>query len=300
MVTIETQSSSANDRNNAVSATLMTTTTTKVTSRIRAVVALLSLLSFFVVTLSSYRDSRILSPTSSSSSANEREDAALREAFHSYRLNAPLFEAVKSGDVELVRAMLRDGIGGGIGGGGGASFYNVNAEDANGITPLIEASLLGDVELVSVLLSAGARAQPLPGYRHTPLRAACLTGNARLIRLLLEEGADPNSRSEGGRTPLMGACYLRPRYDEGPDRNELSYGAVSLLLSDPRTDPSVENDFGETALDLCRERMYNKSMALLRERISGGKKKFWKAKGGKLLKNAVGKLRGKKKKRGKK
>jgi ankyrin repeat protein len=276
-------------------------TTTKATSRARAIIAL-SLLAFFVIFTSSYRDSRILSPTtSSSSSVNEREDAALREAFNSYRLNAPLFEAVKSGDVDLVRAMLKDGISGSYRGGDErVSFYNVNAEDVNGITPLIEASLLGDVKLVNMLLSAGARAQPLPGYRHTPLRAACLTGNAQLIKLLLEEGADPNSRSEGGRTPLMGACYLRPQYDEGPDRNELSYRAVNLLLSDPRTDPTVENDFGESALDLCRERMYNKSMAILRERISGGKKFWKKAKGGKLLKNAVGKLRGKKKKKGKK
>ena len=78
-------------------------------------------------------------------------------------------------------------------------------------------------------------------------------------------GADPNAKSEGGRTPLMGACYLRPQYDEKPERNKLSYRAVSVMLADPRIDPSIENDFGETALDLCRQREYSKSIKLLRD-----------------------------------
>ena len=273
-------------------------------SRVRAIIALALL--FFFILLSSYRESRVLSPSSSSSSYSsneEREERALHEAFNSYKQNAPLFEAVKSNDVELVRALLRDGINNYIGGGSGnnrgqekMTFYNVNAEDDRGISPLIEATLLGNIHLVNLLLSAGARAQPLPGFRHTPLRAACLTGNSQLIKLLLENGADPNAKSEGGRTPLMGACYLRPQYDEGPDRSELSYRAVNLMLADPRTDPSLENDFGESALDLCRERMYNKSMALIRDRIAGGKNLWWKAKGGKKAKK-IGKLRREKKAR---
>ena len=230
--------------------------------------------------LSSYRESRVLSPSSST----EREEKALQEAFNSYKQNAPLFAAVKSNDVELVRTLLKDG----ISGKGKMTFFNVNAEDDKGITPLIEATLLGSVQLVNLLISNGARSQPFPGFRHTPLRAACLTGNSQLIKLLLEKGADPNAKSEGGRTPLMGACYLRPQYDEGPNRSELSFRAVSLMLEDPRTDPSLENDFGESALDLCRERMYNKSMALIRDRIAGGKK-LWKAKGGKL--HRIGKIR---------
>ena len=253
-------------------------------SRARAIIAL-ALLFFFII-LSSYRESRVLSPSSSS---NEREEKALREAFNSYRQNAPLFEAVKSDDVELVRTLLKDGIIVGGGKEGKMTFYNVNAEDERGISLLIEATLLGNIHLVNLLMTNGARAQPLPGFRHTPLRAACLMGNSQLIKLLLEKGADPNAKSEGGRTPLMGACYLRPQYDEGPDRSELSYRAVNLMLADPRTDPSLENDFGENALDLCRERMYNKSMALIRDRISGGKK-LWKAKGRKNLKK-IGKLR---------
>lgn len=101
----------------------------------------------------------------------------------------------------------------------------------------------------------------------------------------------------------MGACYLRPQYDEGPDRIELSFGAVDLLLADPRTDPGVVNEFGESALDLCRERMYNKSMALLRDYVRGGKKIIKKrAKGNKIFNKLGSKLRkgGKGKGKGKK
>lgn len=195
----------------------------------------------------------------------------ISEAFNSYKLNLPLFEAVKSNDLGLVRKLLEGGVDGKQGGGAShISFYNVNAEDSKGITPLIEATLLGNVELVELLLLHGARAQPSPGFRHTPLRAACLTANTKLITLLLEKGADPNAQSEGGRTPLMGACFLRPQYDEMPNRLELSYEAVRTMLADSRTDPRIRNEFDESALELCREREYNKSMAYIRDKVLSG------------------------------
>ncbi len=179
----------------------------------------------------------------------------------SYAANQPLFEAVKSNNFELTRMLLE-----------GVSKtaketnnnYVINCEDPQGMTPLIEATLVGNIDLVKLLLSHGARAQPLAGFLHSPLRAACLTANLDLIRLLLDEGADPNAQSEGGRTPLMGACYLRPQFDALPNREELSFAAVQLMLSDPRTSPEIKNTFGESALDLCQGRKYDKSTMLLR------------------------------------
>lgn len=179
----------------------------------------------------------------------------------SYASNRPLFDAIKSNNIDLTRMLLS-----------GVSKnsketnnnYDVNVEDPKGITPLIEATLIGNTELVKLLLSHGARAQPLQGFLHTPLRAACLTANLELIQLLLDEGADPNAQSEGGRTPLMGACYLRPEFDSLPNREDLSLAAVKLMLTDPRTTPEIRNSFGESALDLCRLRNYDKSVALLR------------------------------------
>ena len=188
-------------------------------------------------------------------------------------VSAPVsFDAVRAGDATRVRALLDDGAGGrrGRGGGGGRRrYYNVNAEDAAGLTPLIEATLRGSADVVELLLARGARAQPAPGFRHTALRAACLTGHPGLIATLLAAGADPNARSDGGRTPLMGACYLRPQHDAAPDRGERSLGAVRAMLDDPRTDAGIENDFGETALELCLGRKYVKSADLLRERLAG-------------------------------
>lgn len=180
----------------------------------------------------------------------------------SYKPNRPLFDAIKSNNIELTRLLL-DGVS------KTAkdltnNNYDVNAETEEGYTPLIEATLTGNVDLVKLLLSHGAKAQPSPGFRHTPLRAACLTANLELIRLLLDEGADPNAQSDGGRTPLMGACFLRPQFDAAPNREELSLAAVDVMLSDSRTIPETRNSFGESALDLCQARNYRKSSELLR------------------------------------
>ncbi len=189
-----------------------------------------------------------------------REAAEVTDSSH-YEANQPLFDAVKSNNFELTR-MLLDGVSESAK--ETNNNYDINCEDPQGMTPLIEATLIGNTDLVKLLLSHGARAQPLPGFLHTPLRAACLTANLELIRLLLDEGADPNAQSDGGRTPLMGACFLRPQFDALPNRGELSVAAVELMLSDPRTLVETRNSFGESALDLCRSRDYIKSSNTLR------------------------------------
>eukprot|EP00548_Thalassiothrix_antarctica_P006221 CAMPEP_0194139346 /NCGR_PEP_ID=MMETSP0152-20130528/8998_1 /TAXON_ID=1049557 /ORGANISM="Thalassiothrix antarctica, Strain L6-D1" /LENGTH=198 /DNA_ID=CAMNT_0038837133 /DNA_START=175 /DNA_END=767 /DNA_ORIENTATION=- len=144
--------------------------------------------------------------------------------------------------------------------------FDVNKEDEEGITPFIEAVLSGNIPIVVLMMRSGARVQPNFGFRHTPLRAACLTGNAKLITMLLEEGADPNAKSNGDRTPLMGACFLRKGYSK-----TLSLPAVQLMLKDARTDPTIKNSFGETALDLCQQRKYVESVEVLSQAAAGVK-----------------------------
>lgn len=183
--------------------------------------------------------------------------APLRKSDDPYKINLPLFEAVKANKLNEVKLLLQDS----------TAHYNPNAEDPEGITPLIEATLLSNYEMVSFLIANGAKAQPLPGFRHTALRAACLTANPQLITYLLQNGADPNAKSDGDRTPLMGACFLRPEYDKLPNAGELSLKAVQLMLQDGRTDPLIKNSFGESALDLCRQRGYTESVAYLEEKI---------------------------------
>lgn len=222
----------------------------------------LSLPAVLLLVLLSYR-LLFLSPSLS----NHKPSGVLEhESFNSYEYNASLFDTVKSNNIELVHSLLTDGDVDNTNK-NKKNNYNINAEDSLGITPLIEAILLGNVELVELLLQHGAHAQPLPGFRHTPLRAACLTANTQLVSLLLQKGAQPNAQSEGGRTPLMGACFLRPQFDALPNRSELSYEAVKIILQDARTDPTIRNEFGESALDLCLERGYNESVTLLKQRL---------------------------------
>lgn len=161
---------------------------------------------------------------------------------------SPLVDAIRAQNVDKVKELIKN------------EGKDVNEEDEKGITPLIEATLTGNESLVKLIMEAGAPAQPPAGFRHTPLRAACLTGNVNLIELLLREGADPNAKSEGDRTPLMGACFLRPGYSE-----ERSLPAVQAMLKDGRTDVTIANAFGETAISLCKERGYNDSVKVLED-----------------------------------
>ena len=163
-----------------------------------------------------------------------------------------LREAVKQNDIEIIKAILQKE----------ESKTDINQEDDNGITPLIEACIEGNAAIVELFLHAGCPAQPNDGFRHTPLRGAVVCGHYHLIPMLLQHGADPNALSEGNRTPLMGACYLRKGVPV-----EHSVQCVEELLKDERTDPTLVNNFGESALDLAKIRGYNESSALVEKAL---------------------------------
>ncbi|KAL9180351.1 hypothetical protein ACHAXT_008321 [Thalassiosira profunda] len=270
MVSIDPPSSVSVCSSHAVAPTRRSSSLSSSSASARGRAALLIAIVVCIPLLSHWEDFGFAA-TSRPHQKREQSGDLASEAFNSYKLNAPLFEAIKQNDLKLVQSLLQGGVDAANQKGSKTSYYNVNAEDAKGLTPLIEATLLGNKDLVELLLTNGAKAQPAPGFRHTALRAACLTANPQLITLLLKRGADPNAMSEGGRTPLMGACYLRPQFDAMENRTDLSVGAVRTMLQDPRTDPKIKNDFGESALDLCRQRGYTKSIVLLRQRMGGGR-----------------------------
>ena len=191
---------------------------------------------------------------------NDRIGQRIKQALEQPHINTQVQSAVKSNDVKALKSVIfmAEQIPG----------FDLNGEDEEGITGLTQACIQGNAEFVQLLLEAGCPAQPAEGFRHSPLRGATVCGNAHLISPLLEAGADPNALSEGNRTPLMGACFLR----NGVDASK-SAVCVGALLADPRTDPTIRNDFGESALDLAKIRGYTESIALLEKALAEWEKK---------------------------
>ena len=101
-----------------------------------------------------------------------------------------VFEATKSGNIELLKELLR-------------RKYNVNIQDEKGYTPLLYASSRGYTKIVRLLLKGGAN----PNYRMgkfgtTALTLASAKGYIHIVRLLMDAGADPYIRTNKGSTAL--------------------------------------------------------------------------------------------------
>src|SRR5215468_126478 len=107
--------------------------------------------------------------------------------------SASLFDAVKAGDAQAVRALLKQRV-------------NVNATEADGMTPLHWAVRSNDMDTVQLLLRSGANSKAANRYGVTPLTLAALNGNAGMIEVLIKAGADPNAALPDGETVLMTAA----------------------------------------------------------------------------------------------
>ncbi|WP_420632484.1 ankyrin repeat domain-containing protein [Candidatus Palauibacter sp.] len=104
--------------------------------------------------------------------------------------DAPVAEAASRGDLESVRALLRDGA-------------DVNAAQGDGMTALHWAALRGEAEMVSVLVYAGANVASTTRLgAYTPLHLASRDGRAEVAALLIDAGSDPNAATTTGSTAL--------------------------------------------------------------------------------------------------
>jgi len=106
---------------------------------------------------------------------------------------SPLIEAIRSNDVEEVRALV-------------AAGADVNAADGDGATALHWAAYENDVALVDTLLAAGARAGAANDLGITPLHLASANGHLAIVSRLVAHGATVDAASEAGVTPLMEAA----------------------------------------------------------------------------------------------
>ena len=152
----------------------------------------------------------------------------------------PLAEAVRRGDHEAVRLLLRDGA-------------DVNAAEADGTTPLHLAVQGNDLALVTMLLRAGARATAANRYGVRPLTLAALNGSGPAIEALLDAGADPNAATGGGEPVVMTAARTG------------SLDALKALIGRGADVNAREAWFGETALMWAAAENHADAVRLLAE-----------------------------------
>ena len=114
-------------------------------------------------------------------------------SFGAAGIDVSLIEAVKAGDGQTVRTLLKQ-------------RSNVNAAEPDGMTALHWAVRANDTETVQLLLRAGANAKAGNRYGVTPLSLAAVNGNAGLMEALIKAGADPNTATPEGETVLMTAA----------------------------------------------------------------------------------------------
>jgi ankyrin repeat protein len=91
---------------------------------------------------------------------------------------SPVADAARSGDLETVRSLLRDGA-------------DVNAAQGDGMSALHWAAERGDAPMIEVLVRAGAEVQSATRIgEYTPLHLAARNGHPAAVQALIAAGAD--------------------------------------------------------------------------------------------------------------
>ncbi len=141
--------------------------------------------------------------------------------------DSPVADAAQRGDVEAVRALLREGA-------------DVNAAQGDGMTALHWSALNGDAAMAQVLIYAGAAPEPttrLGGY--TPLHLASREGHGEAARALLEAGSNHATVTSTGVSAIHFAAEagepdaVRALLEHGADVNatEAYSGRTPLMFA---------------------------------------------------------------------
>lgn len=197
---------------------------------------------------------------------------------------APVADAAMRGEVETVRALLRDGA-------------DVNEAQGDGMTALHWAARHDDVELARILIYAGARVDA--GTRigsYTPLHIASRESNRTVVDVLLEAGSDPAAVStNSGTTPLhlaarSGSSAIVSRlieYGADVEVRESAWGqtplvfaaamnrveAIRMLLdagADPNSAALVVDVVEMAAADKAAEKRLENVLEVFKEQEGGG------------------------------
>ena len=99
---------------------------------------------------------------------------------------SPLSWAIDKNQIEIVRVLLTE--------------YNLNSKMIN--NALFDAVYLGDIDIAKLLIENGADINTQKEFSDTPLHKAVREKNFDLVKLLIEYGADVNMQNHLGDTPL--------------------------------------------------------------------------------------------------
>lgn len=157
-----------------------------------------------------------------------------------FAASSPLVEAIKQGDVQAVRALIKSGV-------------DVRAPEGDGATALHWAAHRDSIELMRLLIDAGAPVRVANDLGVTPLHLAAASGNPSTIKLLLDKRADVNVAAASGVTPLMEAARSG------------SVDAVRLLLAHGANADAHETARGQTALMWAVSRQHHEIVKVLLE-----------------------------------
>jgi uncharacterized protein len=152
-----------------------------------------------------------------------------------------LFESSAVGDEPSLRRALKE------------APAAINDFAPDGWTALHLAAAFGTPQAVQTLLEHGAKVDAVSRnpQANQPLHAALALGrDPESIRLLLAAGADPNARQTAGYTGIFSAAAANRR-------------DLCELLIEHGADPSLENDFHQTAAGFARERGHTELAAWL-------------------------------------
>ena len=139
--------------------------------------------------------------------------------------DSPVADAAMRGDVEAVRALLRQGA-------------DVNAAQGDGMTALHWAAEADRLEMVEILIYAGANLGGVTRIGdYTPLHLASKAGHPRVVEVLLSAGADPDAKTSTGQATALHFAAAAG-----------SAGAVSALLDHGADADAREAQWGQTAL----------------------------------------------------
>ena len=169
---------------------------------------------------------------------------------------SPLSWAIDKNQIEIVRVLLTE--------------YNLNSKMIN--NALFDAVYLGDIDIAKLLIENGADINTQKEFGNTSLHLAVREKNFDLVKLLIEYGADVNIKNNADWTPLHWTAsngyydVAKLLIENGADVNikdedgwtplhEAAFKGnidIGKCLIENGADPFIKNKNGKTPLDICQ------------------------------------------------